>query len=280
VSPPATRRSGFVLTAGWLPRIEAFGLSHVGLVRAHNEDSFIVATELGLCAVADGMGGSAAGEVASRMTVDAVRHAFEEVDVTWPGAMEQLPAPDPGLPRLVAAVERANTRVHAAACADRGKAGMGTTFTGVLVMGDRLGLAHVGDSRVYRLRGGRLDRLTLDHSLVEESVRRGLITPEEAERSPHKHVITRAIGTDETVQVDRRLVTIELGDVFLLATDGLHGVVGDDDIAGILQTERDLTRAASQLVEATLDGGAPDNVTAVLLRVVGDGALTSGDARG
>jgi protein phosphatase len=226
------------------------------------------------------MGGAAAGEVASRMTVDAVRHAFEEIDVTWPGAMEQLPAPGPGLPRLVAAVERANTRVHAAARADQSKAGMGTTFTGVLVMGDRLGLAHVGDSRVYRLRDGRLARLTHDHSLVEESVRRGLITPEEAERSPHKHVITRAIGTDETVQVDRRLMAIEPGDVFLLATDGLHGVVGDDDIAAILQVERDITCAATRLVEATLDGGAPDNVTVVLLRIVGDGAVTSGNVRG
>lgn len=266
--PPSARQSGITLSASRSSRIEAFGLSHRGLTRPGNEDSYLVAPELGLLAVADGMGGAAAGEVASRMTVDAVRCAFEEADVTWPGAMREEPAPSPGLPRLVAAVERANVRVHAAARADSGKVGMGTTFTALLVLDGHGAVAHVGDSRLYRLRAGRLERLTRDHTLIDDFVRRGVLTPEEAERSPYKHTITRAVGVESTIDVDRRYLGTLPGDVLLLATDGLHGAIGDDDITAILQTEPELTRAASQLIEATLDAGAPDNVTVVLARIL------------
>jgi protein phosphatase len=262
------RQSGVALSAPRPGRIEAFGLSHRGLVRPGNEDSYLVATDLGLVAVADGMGGAAAGEVASRMTVDAVRLAFEDGDVTWPGAMAALPSPEPGLPLLVAAVERANVRVHAAANSDRGKAGMGTTFTALLVLEEHAAVAHVGDSRVYRYRDRCLERLTRDHTLVDDFVRLGYLTPEEAERNPNKHVITRAVGVEKSIKVDRRLIAIQPGDVFLLATDGLHGVVGEDDVSVILQAEPDLMRAATYLIDAALDAGAPDNVTVVLARVV------------
>lgn len=267
-SPPSARQSGIALSASRSSRIEAFGLTHRGLAREGNEDSYLVAPELGLLAVADGMGGAAAGEVASRMTVDAVRCAFEEGDVTWPSAMRGQPSPSPGLPRLVASVQRANVRVHAAARADSGKAGMGTTFTALLMLEEHGAIAHVGDSRLYRLRGGRLGQLTRDHTLIDDFLRRGVLTPEEAERSPYKHTITRAVGVEATIDVDARYLATLPGDVLLLATDGLHGVVGDDDIAAILQTEQDLTRAASQLIEATLDAGAPDNVTVVLARIL------------
>jgi protein phosphatase len=245
-------------------RIEAFGLSHRGLVREGNEDALLVAGELGLYAVADGLGGAAAGEVASCLAVDAVRRALEDADLTWPLAMPKRPPP--GLPRLVAAVERANGCVHAAARADRRKAGMGSTLTALLVLGEQAAVAHVGDSRIYRLRDGRLTLLTLDHTLVGEAVRDGMLTPEEAARSPHRNIITRAVGTRATIDVDRQLIHVAPGDVFLLSTDGLHGVVGDDDLAAILLAEPDLTRATNAMIEAALDAGAPDNVTVVLVR--------------
>jgi protein phosphatase len=265
--PPTPRQSGVACSTQRPARVEAFGLSHKGLVRPSNEDGLLVVPELGLYAVADGMGGKAAGEVASRMTLDAVRCAFEDADVTWPGAMTDLPAPAPGLPQLVAAVERANVRVHAAASADNDMAGMGTTVTALLLLGGRLAVAHVGDSRLYRLRGGHLEQLTRDHTYVERCVRLGIMTREQAAQSEHKHIITRAIGTDPEVRVDRGVIAIEPGDAFLLATDGLHGVVGNDDIAATLLAWPDLTRAATRLIEATLDAGAPDNVSVVIVRI-------------
>jgi protein phosphatase len=201
------------------------------------------------------------------MTLDAVRCAFEDADVTWPGAMTDRPPPAPGLPQLVAAVERANVRVHAAASADDDKAGMGTTVTALLMLGDRVAVAHVGDSRLCRLRGRHLEQLTRDHTYVDRCVRAGIMTREQAAQSAHKHIITRAIGTDPEVKVDRGLLAIEPGDTFLLATDGLHGVVGDDDVAATLLAWPDLTRAATRLIEATLDAGAPDNISVVLVRV-------------
>ena len=174
----------------------------------------------------------------------------------------------PGLPLLVAAIEHANARVHAAAYADRQMAGMGATFTGLLVLQDRAVIGHVGDSRAYRLRGRRLDQLTDDHTLVGEYVRAGMMTAGQAAISDRKHVLSRAVGPDPTVTVDQRQVAIERGDTFLLATDGLHGVIGDAEIAMILRSECDLTRSAARLIEAALDSGAPDNVTVVLARIV------------
>lgn len=275
---PAPRESGIALSAPRCARFEAFGLSHRGLIRPGNEDSYAVCPGPSLFMVADGMGGAAAGEVAARMAVDAVRCAFENADVTWPGAMNDLPPPSPGLPQLAAALERANGRVYAAACADQTKAGMGTTLTALLLLQDRAAIAHVGDSRLYRLRGRRLEMLTDDHTLVEAYVRSGSITREEAKRSRYGHMITRAIGTGAQVEVDQRLVAVAPGDTFVLATDGLHGVVGDDEIAAILMVEPDLARAATQLVEAAFDAGAPDNVTVVLVRVACDQARGGHDA--
>jgi protein phosphatase len=269
--PTPTRDSGVALRAQGTARLEAFGLSHTGAVRRGNEDACLVAAEVGLMAVADGMGGRAAGEVASRMTMDALRVAFENPDVTWPGAMEGRPAPAPGLPRLVAAVERANARVHAAATSDAAKEGMGTTVTALLLLGNRAAIAHVGDSRLYRLQARRLECLTHDHTLVNEYVRAGAMSRAEADASPHRHVLSRAVGADSEVDVDCRHVAVEPGDTFLLATDGLHGVVADEGIAKILCAEPDLTRAATRLVEAALDGGGPDNVTVVLCRVLAEG---------
>jgi protein phosphatase len=275
-SPPSSRRSGVVLSSAQTAGYQAFGYSHRGLVRPGNEDSYLVAPTAGLFIVADGMGGAAAGEVASRMAIEEVHAAFEVAegtDVTWPGAMQALPSPAQGGPRLVAAVERANVRVHAFAAADQSKAGMGTTMTAMLVHEGRVQIAHVGDSRLYRLRRGKLELLTEDHSLVNEYVRAGEMSAEEAERSPYKHIISRAVGTDARVKVDRRVLDVLPGDTLLLCTDGLHGVVGDDDIAATLLAEPDIARAVMKLIEASLDGGAPDNVTAVVVRFSGNARL-------
>ena len=239
--------------------IEAFGLSHTGLARATNEDAYLVRPDLGLFAVADGMGGAAAGEVASQMAIDAVR---EEIEGS--GAVEPARA---GPLLLLGGVELASALIHAAAEGDPRKRGMGTTFTGMLVLGARIAIAHVGDTRAYRLRGSRLEALVEDHTWVAEMVRAGAMTEEEAATSEWRSKLLRAVGVAEQVQVDTRLALAEPGDVYLLSSDGLHGVIGDDAIAEVLRTERDLPRAAQRLIDHVLDAGAPDNATAVLVRI-------------
>lgn len=282
--PPASSRPSSVRRepdAGPVaPRTLAVGLSNPGLVRPGNEDAFLAAGDLGLYAVADGMGGAACGEVAARMAIDAVRAAIEDPNATWPSGSRGAPPAGSGLPLLVAGVERANARVHAAAAADSAKAGMGSTFTGILFFESGAAIAHVGDSRAWRLRAGRLEVLTADHTVVQAAVDAGAMTPEEARISKYRHIITRAIGTHPAIEVEHALLDVEAGDVYLLATDGLHGVVGDDEIAAILQAELDLHRAASHLMVATFDAGAPDNVTLVLLRVVDASSAVARHAHG
>jgi len=236
------------------PRVEAFGLSHPGIVRTTNEDAFLVAPDVGLFAVADGVGGNAAGEVASRMAVDTLLAALENLH-------------RPALAHLVSAVEHANARVYSAACADRSLAGMATTLTALLVLGETIALAHVGDSRAYRLRARHLEQLSDDHTLVNALLRAGAITEEEAATSEKRNIISRAVGAEEQVEVDARLLAVEPGDTLVLASDGLHGVVSDEDIVAILRGEPDLTRAAVRLIERANDGGGPDNVTVVLVRI-------------
>jgi serine/threonine protein phosphatase PrpC len=241
------------------PLVEAFGVTHTGLVRATNEDAYLVRPDLGLFAVADGLGGRPAGEVASQMAIDAVRE-----DVEGSGALHPAHS---GPLLLLGGVDVANALIHATAQGDPQKDGMGTTFTGVLVFGNRIAIAHVGDSRVYRLRGAHLEAMTEDHTLVRELVQAGAMTLEEAAASELRNKLLRAVGTDESVEIDTRLDTAEPGDVYLLSTDGLHGVLGDEDIAAVLLAEHDLTRAVLELIECALDEGGPDNVTAVLIRI-------------
>ena len=235
--------------------LNAAGLSDLGLVRSTNEDAYLVRPDLGLFVVSDGLGGAAAGEVASHMAVDAVRLAFER------------PHADPGLLLLTVAVRYANACIRAAARADAAKAGMATTLTALLVLQDRVAIAHVGDSRAYHLRGRRFDQITEDHTLVGALCSQGLMTAEEAAVSEYRHKLLRAVGCAEEMIVDTRLLGVAPGDTLLLTSDGVHGVIGDDEIAAILASEGDPARAATRLIESANEAGGPDNATVVVVRI-------------
>jgi PPM family protein phosphatase len=234
---------------------ESTGRTDPGRVRRRNEDAFVI--DPPLFAVADGMGGAQAGEVASRLTAAAFRE-YHEAD---------------GLPpdeRVQAIIQEANRRIYERAHADSGFSGMGTTVTAALLLGGRVTIGHVGDSRAYRIRDGALEQLTDDHSLVGDLMRSGRLTPEEADAHPQRSVITRALGTDPEVDVDTVTVDVRAGDLFLLCSDGLTTMVADEDILGILAAAPTLDDAARELVRAANTGGGEDNVTVVLFRVEGE----------
>ena len=226
-------------------------LSDTGRKRRHNEDAFIV--EPPLFAVADGMGGAQAGEVASRLAADALR------EDGGAGSAED---------RVNGLVQEANRRVYERSSADREAAGMGTTLTVALVDTPDVVVGHVGDSRAYLVREGRLAQLTEDHSLVQELLSDGKLSPEEAERHPQRSVITRVLGTDPEVDVDMSRIGTEPGDVFLLCSDGLTTMVGDDAILRIVDDNRhDLEGAVRALVDAANASGGEDNITVICFEV-------------
>ena len=232
--------------------VEEFHKSDTGRQRRGNEDSLYARAPL--FAVADGMGGAQAGEVASRMAVETLGRGL----------------PDGGGPPqdlLAARIEEANESIHQRSRADANQAGMGTTVTAVYVGPDEAAIAHVGDSRAYLLRDGELRRLTEDHSLVEELLRQGKLTAEEASEHPQKSIITRALGPEPVVEVDRQTLPLRHGDVFLLCSDGLTSMVDEAQIARMLASGRSLTEAGQALVSAANDAGGRDNITVVLFRV-------------
>jgi protein phosphatase len=233
---------------------ETAALSHPGRRRRHNEDSYVVQPPL--FAVADGMGGAKAGEVASGLAAAAVQES---------GSDGQS-----GEARVAALIEEANRRVFRRASEDREASGMGTTMTVALVEDDRIAIGHVGDSRAYLIRSGRLEQLTDDHSLVAELVRSGKLTPEEAESHPQRSVITRALGTEADVDVDTFSVDAAPGDLFLLCSDGLTTMVDDRTILDAVEQHRGrLKDAAKALVGAANRGGGEDNITVVFFEVAG-----------
>jgi serine/threonine protein phosphatase PrpC len=244
----------------------AHGATDVGRVRRANEDGFSVLAHLGLFMVADGMGGAAAGEVASRMLVENVSRAVEDGETTWP-ADAAANGPESTPRRFLSGVHRANRRIYALSHADARKRGMGSTFAGVLVLDRCVMIAHVGDSRVYRLRDGQLEQLTADHSLANEYVKLGLLKVEQIDTFSRRNVITRAVGIEESVEVDVKIVDVRPGDVLLLCTDGLHGELRDREIAPILRTLRDPEEAVARLIERANARGGGDNVTAVVVRI-------------
>jgi serine/threonine protein phosphatase PrpC len=230
--------------------VEHAALTDVGRVREGNEDSYLAAPPLFV--VADGMGGAQAGEVASGEVIE----AFET-------AVEQDSLPD----SLVETIESANSRIYEMASGDRNLAGMGTTTTAAMVTDGEVVLAHVGDSRAYRSREGKLEQLTDDHSLVGGLVRLGKLTPAEAESHPQRSVILRAVGVESKVEVDLLRMPIEDGDVYLLCSDGLSSMVRDEVIEETLRMDHKLDETAEMLVDLANMSGGRDNVTVVLFRV-------------
>ena len=237
---------------------ERAALTDAGRKRRRNEDSFVA--EPPLFAVADGMGGAQAGEVASRLAAAPFRE-FHEADELDP---EQ---------RLEAIIQEANRRIFERAQTDTQASGMGTTVTASLVGENQLSIGHVGDSRAYRIRGGALEQLTEDHSLVADLVRSGRLSPEEADIHPQRSVITRALGTDPEVDVDTFTVDVETDDVFLLCSDGLTTMVEDDRILAVVRDAKSLEHAARSLVKEANRRGGEDNVTVVLFRLEAGDAL-------
>ncbi|MDX8152451.1 Stp1/IreP family PP2C-type Ser/Thr phosphatase [Patulibacter brassicae] len=236
-----------------------------GRQRPHNEDSFVARTPL--FAVADGMGGAQAGEVASRVAVDTLREGLG----TGSGTVAE---------RLRDQVSEANRRIHERALRDQRRAGMGTTLTAAYVDEGQLVVVHVGDSRLYRLRGQELTRLTRDHSLVEELVRQGRLTPEQALEHPQRSIITRALGPEPEVAIDSEVLNVEDDDLFLVCSDGLTAMLSEEEIEEILAGPGSLDERVDLLVDRANEAGGRDNITVLLFRVENAGTAPSALAAG
>jgi serine/threonine protein phosphatase PrpC len=230
---------------------EQYAVTDTGRQRRANEDSLLARSPLFV--VADGMGGAQAGEVASRIAVESFQPGLED-------------ASHPEL-ALASLARSANARIHELSHSNAEQAGMGTTLTAVYVGEDEVAIAHVGDSRAYCLRDGELLRLTDDHSLVDELMRQGRLTPEEAVEHPQRSVITRALGPEGTVEVDTRSFSARAGDVYLLCSDGLTTMLGEDEILALLLANPLLHDAGEALIAAANEAGGRDNITVVLLRL-------------
>lgn len=238
---------------------EQYAGTDTGRQRRANEDSHLARAPLFV--VADGMGGAQAGEVASRIAIDAFQAGLRDAS-----------APEAALAELTL---QANARIHELSHSHADQAGMGTTLTAVYVGEREISIAHVGDSRAYRLREGELVRLTEDHSLVDELLRQGRLTPEEAQEHPQRSVITRALGPEGAVEVDTRSFAARAGDVYLLCSDGLTTMVAEERLAELLRASSSLREAGEALIAAANDAGGRDNITVVLLRLEELGARTA-----
>jgi serine/threonine protein phosphatase PrpC len=253
---------------GELVQIASSGLTDVGRVRTNNEDSYRIVEPLSLFILSDGMGGEAHGEIASAMAVETISEYLAEPkedsgetlhgEVTDNFSMKTR--------RLKNAVHQANLKIYQSAQKNPEQRGMGATVTVVWVDDTKLSVAHVGDSRAYLLRSGNLQQLTNDHSLVAEQVRRGLITPQQAEESEMQSVLLRALGAHPDVEVDVEEVGVVPNDVLLLCSDGLTRMVTEPEIAGTLQAETDPASAAQKLIELANGNGGLDNVTVIVAR--------------
>jgi protein phosphatase len=253
--------------------VEAFGISDPGLVRKGNEDGFICNTAMNLYVVADGMGGHSAGEVASRLALEAVegfvRRSHEDSDFSWPYGV------DPQLTlagnRIRTAVHLANRRVFRASESCDDYTGMGTTMTAVLTVDDRLAYGHVGDSRLYALDTRGLRQVTRDDTWVATILANDpSMTPADLAKHPMRHVLTNVLGAREQVEIQLAELRMTPGALFMLCSDGLYGMVPDEALERILTAGGPLDELGRRLVRAALDGGGHDNVTAVLIRTVGE----------
>jgi protein phosphatase len=259
-------------------KIRSVGLSDVGRVREHNEDTIGVDADIGLFVLADGMGGYNAGEVASGIAVKTVmslvKEAFEHQDMTSEDTESGLQRPSIVLRDAIA---RANRIIYQTAKSQPQCEGMGTTIVACLFFDNRVAIAHVGDSRSYRLRTNRFEQVTLDHSLLQELVDRGFYSPAEAQRATNKNYVTRALGVEATVDVEVHEHPVEKGDVYVLCSDGLSDMVEDDDIHLTINTfSASLENVAKQLIQLSNDNGGRDNVSIILAQVVDSFAAKKG----
>jgi protein phosphatase len=251
-------------------KFSCVGMSDAGRVREHNEDTIGTDADIGLVVLADGMGGYKAGEVASgiavRTLMSLLKDAVEREDLTVRDAATGLSRP--GI-LLRDAIQRANKIIYQTAKTQANCEGMGTTVVAGLFFDDKLTIAHVGDSRLYRMRGQDFTQVTQDHSLLQELVARGFYTPEEAQRAASKNYVTRALGVEPTVEVDVTEVPVLKDDLFLLCSDGLSDMVEDDDIQLTISTfGANLETLAKQLVLLGNDNGGRDNISIVLVRAL------------
>jgi serine/threonine protein phosphatase PrpC len=251
-------------------KLQCVGLSDTGRVREHNEDTIAWDSNLGLLVLADGMGGYNAGEVASgiavKTIVNLVREALDREE-------QMAPDTETGLSRpaiiLRDAIQRANKIIYQTARTQPNCEGMGTTVVGALFFDDRITVAHVGDSRMYRLRGSGFEQVTLDHSLLQELVDRGFYSPEEAQRAANKNYVTRALGVEPSVDVEVQEHAAHKGDIYMVCSDGLSDMVEDDDIHLTINTfGANLDTVAKQLVQLANDNGGKDNVSVLLGQVL------------
>lgn len=244
-------------------KVCSFGLTDVGRHRRVNEDAYFRDDDIRLYVVADGMGGHAAGEVASAEAVDAI-HGMVKRGVLQPGA---APLDEPRACRLLeGAIQSATYMLVAIAEFERDKTGMGTTISAALVVNGSLVIGQVGDSRIYQIRAGRAEQITEDHTLIAWQIKQGIISADEAKLSPHRNVITRAVGNRDYVEVDTLVVAVQSGDRYLLCSDGLHGYFEDArEIATIAALGGDA--AVQRLIQTANERGGRDNITAVLVEI-------------
>jgi len=254
-------------------RVLVAGDTNVGMKRTHNEDAFEVIDEEKLYLVADGMGGHASGEVASKMAIDTLREFFKatsaDPEATWPYKMDKSRGYEEN--RLITGIKLANLRIHENAQREPKLRGMGTTVVSILVIDEGVLIAHVGDSRVYRIRDGKMEQLTDDHSLLNDYIKMKRLTEEEIANFPHKNVIVRALGMKETVKVDTRLDHPQPGDLYVLCSDGLCGPVTDEEIHELASSTNDLKQGVAKLIDRANQNGGPDNVTVVMAKWIGKG---------
>jgi serine/threonine protein phosphatase PrpC len=250
-------------------RVRFAGDTNVGMKRAHNEDSLYLPESERLAIVADGMGGHASGEVASKLAVETIAGFFkttqDEQQLTWPFKMDRGHRYD--INRLVTAIKLANLKIHEQAQRDPNCHGMGTTVLSTLFLDDALIVGHVGDSRLYRQRESAFEQLTEDHSLLNDYIKMKHLSPDEIAAFPHKNVIVRALGMRDTVQVDIHVDSPRMGDVYVLCSDGLSGMVADEQIAEICRADKDLDAICEELISVANKNGGLDNVTVVAARI-------------
>jgi PPM family protein phosphatase len=251
--------------------LEIVTCTDAGMIRSHNEDSVAADSANGLAVLADGMGGYNAGEVASGMATTVITSEMQQALArAQPHELDRQAGGGPLAARLLRdQIRKANTSIYQAALSQPQYAGMGTTLVACLFYDDRVMAAHLGDSRLYRLREGELALLTRDHSLLQEQIDSGLITPEQAKHAQHKNLVTRALGIDPSVEPEMHEFEVRPGDLYLLCSDGLNDMVSDEDIELALQAlGSNLNLAAQQLVQMANDNGGRDNVSVILVRVL------------